>query len=141
MVSNYLIPQIIYKLLLNYAPSLLVKNLGSNCVGVASGSSTKILFPCRKDASKLKIWVHSSQIHEAQITCLEYCGGIKSISGDELGKVVLWNLLSEILAVVSLSDRICIELCYCWDQNIVFGHSGKIFQMNRKIIHKQLGSK
>lgn len=81
MVSNCVIPQTIYKILISSA-DLILKNLGNCFVGVVTGNTTKVLFPCRKDSTKMRIWVNSSQIHEGSITSLEHCGGIKSISGD-----------------------------------------------------------
>lgn len=126
MLSNYLTPNIVYKLLLN-SVFFITKPLSSTCAVIVNGNIPKLLFPCYRNDNKLRLWTPQKILHESTITCLEYCTGIKVVTGDEIGKIVIWNLYSQILANVTVSEPNLIEICYCWKDTLLFGYHGKIF--------------
>lgn len=105
MLSNYLTPSIIYKILLNDI-SFVAKPLSPYLGVILNGNIPKILFPCYKNANRLRLWTPQRILHENAITCLEYCSKIKVVSGDEIGKIVVWNMHSQILATILVSEKV-----------------------------------
>lgn len=52
------------------------------------------------------------------------------VSGDSNGKIVLWNLRSEILAIIEIvSEEVGLEVCGVWGDVLMFGYGGKLFEL------------
>lgn len=128
MLSNYFTPNIIYKLMLN-SVFFITKQLSSSATVIINGNIPKIFIPCYRNAQKLRLWTPQKILHESTITCLQHCAGVKVVTGDEIGKIVIWNLFSQVLAQVVVSQTNVIELCYCWGDTLLFGYHGKIFEL------------
>ena len=72
LISNYEIPRIINKIKIQ--DKFFLKKMGEDFMAICSANTFKIVFPDPRNWKELRVWMSKKIIHEAQISCLEYCG-------------------------------------------------------------------